>query len=230
MIPSYGPRFLWAGKRASAGFVAAAWMGLTWLALGAPSILSAGTCVPVSASITVQADDQLKMWINGTQVGPNPFTGQGHTYTTYSIDPAVFDPSGTNFFAVENINNTAPAIGADWVISMQCADGSQSYITNADNSFWLYDDGSGGAPPPNDGSGNTWYQNAWTNPSPGTYFNETPVAVTGSWWYTPMDNPVTGLPLPVMSSNPAGIASRSTRTAPCTRRTRTSVSRATHCS
>jgi len=204
MIPSYGPRFLWAGKRASAGFVAAAWMGLTWLALGAPSILSAGTCVPVSASITVQADDQLKMWINGTQVGPNPFTGQGHTYTTYSIDPAVFDPSGTNFFAVENINNTAPAIGADWVISMQCADGSQSYITNADNSFWLYDDGSGGAPPPNDGSGKPWYQNAWTNPSPGTYFNETPVAVTGSWWYTPMDNPVTGLPLPVMSSNPAG--------------------------
>ena len=193
------------GKGGPRAFLAA-WMGLTAIlwSLGYPPALRAGTCVPVSASITVQADDQLKMWINGTQVGPDPFINQNHSYNVYSIDPAVFDPSGTNFFAIENINTTAPAIGADWVITMQCADGSLSYITNADNSFWLYDDPTGSAPPPADGSANAWYQNAWTNPSPGTYFNETPVAVTGSWWYTPMDNPITGLPLPVMSSNAAG--------------------------
>ncbi|HXB98064.1 MAG TPA: hypothetical protein VNZ54_08430, partial [bacterium] len=171
---------------------------------GLAASLQAGTCVPVSASITVQADDQLVMWINGTQVGPNPFINQNNTYNTYSINPSVFSPSGTNFFAVENLNTQPPVLGADWVITMQCADGSLSYITNADNSFWLYDDATGLAPPPNDGSGNAWYQNAWTNPNPGTYFNETPVAVSGSWWYTPMNNPITGQPLPVMSSNPSG--------------------------
>jgi hypothetical protein len=158
----------------------------------------------VSASITAQADDQLEMWINGIQVGPSPFVNQNNTYNTYSIDPSVFSATGVNFFAVANINTTPQFVGADWVITMQCADGSLSYITNADNSFWLYDDATGTAPPPNDGSGNAWYQSGWTNPNPGTYFNETPIAVVGSWWYTPLNNPITGLPLPVMSSNASG--------------------------
>ena len=144
------------------------------------------------------------MWINGNPVGPAPFTNQNSSYNVYPVNPAVFDPSGTNFFAVKNADTQVPVVGADWVISMSCADGSQSYITNEDNSFWLYDDTTGASPPPNDGSGRPWYDPNWANPAPGTYFYETPVAITSSWWYTPMNNPITGQPLQVMSANASG--------------------------
>lgn len=171
------------------------------------SSLRAGTCVPVSASITVQADDEANVYINGIQIGPGgvpgTFTNQNNNPTTYSFNASDLSPTGSNFFAVEDINTTSPQVGADWVISIQCADGSLSYITSADNAFWLYDDGNNSNPPPFDGT-NNWYDAAWNNPNPGVYFNETPVAVSGTWWYTPLTNPYTGAPVPVLSSNANG--------------------------
>ncbi len=162
----------------------------------------AATCVPQSAAITFQSDDVFSFWLNGNLVvngvdaGANP--------TTVAIPLADFSAPGTsNVFAVEDANSNCCQVGVDWLITVECADGSQSYITDADTTFNMYDSVSGAASadPPVEG-GLQWYQPGY--PDTTSLFNQTPVDVTSGWWYTPITDPETGGPLPVLSHSADG--------------------------
>jgi hypothetical protein len=120
---------------------------------GASPLAVAGTCAPASATVEFQSDDVFYFYLNGhvevsgVEAGPNP--------TVVSIPIADFSaPGSPNYIAVADANNTATFVGVDWLITIQCADGSVSFITDADSTFQMYDDLSptasaviGGSPP-----------------------------------------------------------------------------------
>ncbi|MGH7442867.1 MAG: hypothetical protein ACREKE_09370, partial [bacterium] len=167
---------------------------------GYAALAYSGTCTPSGASITFQSDDVFSFWLNGIQIVNG--VEAGAIPTSVDIPIADFEPAGqSNSFAAEVVNNSCCQVGADWLITVQCSDGSQSYITDADSTFTMYDDQTGGNPPPEE-SGLAWYQPAYSDP---TLFNQTPVdAALSGWWYTPVTNPENGDPLPVLSHSTTG--------------------------
>ena len=160
----------------------------------------AANCSPTSATITYEADDTLSFWINGNQVLNSSINDPGNPPVTTSIPVAYFNAPGVaDFFAAENVNNDASYVGAGWVITITCADGTTSYITDMDSSYTMYDDINGNAAPPNSGA-TAWYQPTWVNPNPAIYFNQTPVEAPPIFWFNPaITNPETGQPLQVLS-------------------------------
>jgi hypothetical protein len=174
-------------------FFRAALFSLVPLLSLAASLRGAG-CTPVSASITYEADDGLVFYINGNQVLDGTVHDPGAPPVSVSIPPGFFNAGGTpNYFAAEVINTAANIVGGGWVISIQCSDGSVSYITDEDNTYTMYDDLNGSAPPPSN-----WYQPAYVD-SP-ALFTGTPVLAPPIFWFNPaMTNPLTGNPLQVLS-------------------------------
>lgn len=176
------------------------------MAFGVGSRLCAGPatgCVPVSASISFQADDNFNFYLNGHLIVSSTVVSGSAAEAipvTATIAVADFSPAGqANYFALENQNSTCCYVGSDWVITILCADGDSSFITNADSTFVMYDDGTGANPPPALG-GFQWYQPGYSDPA---LFNQTPVQ-TYQFWYTGMTNPKTGAPLPVLSHSLTG--------------------------
>jgi hypothetical protein len=177
-------------------------MGLI-LAFGSPSVAQA-SCTVQSATITYSADDYLNFWINGNQVLNGTFFDAGNPPQTVTINPAFFNAGATpNYFAASVVNSLPSVLGATWLISIVCADGSLSYITSGDNAFIMYDDNTGGAPPPLNGA-NSWYQPAWVDA--GNIFSQPPVSSTGIAWFSPsfLTNPLTGAQIPVLSHSASG--------------------------
>jgi hypothetical protein len=78
---------------------------------------------------------------------PSAYNDAGAPPVTVSIPVGVFNASGVNTFAA-SISSVPSLIGAKWLISMTCADGSISYISSGDSAFKMYDDTTGSAPPP----------------------------------------------------------------------------------
>jgi hypothetical protein len=172
----------------------------------APALRAAPACAPVSATLTYGADDYFYFWLNGNLiVGPSAFD-VGAPMGTISIPVGDFSAAGSpNYFAAEIQNSGANLVGGTWMISITCADGSLSYITDGDGTFSMYDDAGGVTPPPVDGSGNQWFQNAWTDAGP--IFNATAVVANASaFWFNPqtLTNPVTGLSVPILSHSASG--------------------------
>gem|GEM_PF-6854747 len=164
---------------------------------------AASYCQPVSAMITFQADDNFLFYLNGHLVVanyvPNGSSAEANPVTA-TIPVADFAaPGQANYFAVENQNSTCCYLGSDWLITIQCAGGDSSFITNADTTFMMYDDQTGANPPASVG-GYQWYQPGYSNPA---LFNATPVQ-TYQFWFTGITNPLTGLPLPILSHSVSG--------------------------
>ena len=170
--------------------------------LAPAAALRAAGCAPVSATITYEADDYFYFYINGNLVVDGTYFDAGAPPVTVSIPIGDFAPAGSpNYFAAEVSNSLANLIGAGWVIRITCADGSVSYITNADSTFNMYDDVSGSAPPPA----------AWTNPAwvdSGSLFNQVPVQAPPIAWFSPaLKDPLTGAILPILSHSTSGTQS-----------------------
>ncbi|HXB97332.1 MAG TPA: hypothetical protein VNZ54_04715, partial [bacterium] len=167
----------------------------------------AAGCTPVSATITYSADDYLNFWINGNQVLNGTVFDAGNPPVTVAIPVGDFAAAGTpNYFAASVVNTVPNVVGATWLISITCADGSLSYITDGDAAFKMYDDPNGTVPPPVNG-GLNWYQPAWVDA--GNIFNQTPIDTTGITWFNPnyLTNPITGAQIPVLSHSAPGTAS-----------------------
>ena len=179
---------------------------LLFLGVLAPATAArAAGCAPVSATITYSADDYLSFWINGNQVLNGTVFDAGNPPVTVAIPVGDFSAAGTpNYFAAKDVNSVANLIGATWLISITCADGSVSYITAGDTNFVMYDDLNGAAPPPVNG-GLNWYQPAWVDA--GNLFNQTPVQTNGIAWFNPnhLTNPITGAQSPVLSHSTSGV-------------------------
>lgn len=169
--------------------------------LFAGRLLSA-PCSPVSAAITYAADDRLRFYINGNQVLDGSVNNPGAPPVTASISAAFFNAAGVpNFFAAALVNTQANYVGGSWSITIDCADGSKSYVTNEDNSYLMYDDVSGLAPPPAN-----WY--APTYVDSGMYFTQAPVLAAPIFWFNPViTHPLTGQPLQMLSHSASGIQS-----------------------
>jgi hypothetical protein len=168
----------------------------------APREVHPGTCTPVSASITYEADDYFDFYINGNMVVNGTVFDAGAPPVTVSIPLTDFAaPGSPNYFAAEVVNSVANLIGAGWVITITCADGSMSYITDTDNTFTMYDDVNGSAPPPA----------AWVNPTwvdSGNLFNQAPIQAPPLGWFSPpLTHPITGAPLPILSHSASGTQS-----------------------
>ena len=175
-------------------------VGAFLLALGALlpgiSLRAASGCAPTSATVSYEGDDRVSIYLNGNLIS-DPTINDPHPVTA-AINTAFFSAPGTpNYFAVLIHNNAANFLGGAWVISMNCADGSTSYVTNMDNSFTMYDDTAGGTPPPTSG-GFQWYSPSWTDT--GNIFNQTPITATAEGWMSPaLTDPLTGVVLPMLS-------------------------------
>jgi hypothetical protein len=188
-------------------FLAASLTGAALLAC-LSTALPAAACSPVSASLTYEADDALYFYINGNQVLNGSVHDPGAPPVTVSIPLGYFAPAGSpNYFAAAVVNTAANIVGGGWVISIQCADGSMSYITDEDNSYTMYDDLNGSAPPPT--SPTAWYDPAFTDP--GSLFTGTPVLAPPIFWFNPaLTNPLTGNPLQVLSHSTSATQSSTT--------------------
>jgi hypothetical protein len=186
------------------------WVGLA-LAFVFPSMQAAAGCVPSSATLKYAADDYFAFYVNGNLVAGANGTqfDQGNPPASVSIPVAYFNASGTDYFAAEVINSSANLVGANWVISIVCSDGSLSYVTSADNAYKMYDDTGGSTPPAVDGGGNHWYDPAWTDPL--TQFNATPIPAPPMAWFNPvLQNPVTNTNLPALSASSSGVQNSTT--------------------
>lgn len=171
---------------------------LLFCAFAIPAPLYAAACAPASASITYQADDYFYFYINGNTVVNGTVFDAGAPPVTVSIPIGYFNAAGTaNYFAAKVVNSVANLIGASWLITISCADGTTSYISSGDTAFKMYDDLNGAAPPPA-----AWNTPAWTDPT--NLFNQAPIATTGIGWMAPFPDPRTGLPIPVLSHSAAG--------------------------
>ncbi|MGH7441597.1 MAG: hypothetical protein ACREKE_02865, partial [bacterium] len=187
-------------------FLGAALLLLAGLGVGTPLRAGPATqCDPVKATITFQADDDFFFYLNGIEivnsVVPNGSNAEAVPITT-TIPISDFAPAGqSNYFSLENQNSTCQYIGSDWLITVQCADGTDYYMSDADTALIMYDDVSGANPPPAAG-GYQWYQPGYTNP---TLFNMTPTYTNNFWWSsTPIINPSTGNPVPTVSHSATG--------------------------
>jgi hypothetical protein len=186
------------------------WIGLAlalWMATG---LRAAGPppCAPVSATLTYGADDYFWFWLNGNLiVGPSGFD-IGAPMGNISIPVGDFSAAGSaNYFAAEIQNQNANLVGGTWMISITCADGSLSYITDGDGTFSMYDDITGGSPPPVEAA-LSWFQNGY--PDTGGLFSATAVPANPSaFWFSPqtLTNPVTGLSVPILSHSNSGVDS-----------------------
>ena len=172
---------------------------LLFLALFQPKFSQAAACAPVSASITYEADDYFFFYINGNTVVNGTVFDAGAPPVTVPIPVGYFNAAGTaNYFAGEVTNSVANLIGAAWVITISCADGSMSYITSVDNTFTMYDDVAGSAPPPG-----AWNTPAWVDA--GNLFSAAPIqAPPLAWFNPPLKDPLTGATLPVLSHSSSG--------------------------
>jgi hypothetical protein len=153
--------------------------------------------------IAFQADDNFLFYLNGHLVVanyvPNGSSAEANPVTATIPVSDFTAPGQANYFAVENQNSTCCYVGSAWLITVQCADGDTSYITDADTTFMMYDDQTGDTPPASM-NGYQWYQPGYSNPS---LFNGTPVK-TYQFWFTGITNPLTGQPLPILSHSLSG--------------------------
>ncbi len=174
-------------------------------------------CVPQSATLYADADDELYLWINGTLITTSPVSfvnaGGSASIPTYSIPPGDF-VAGTNLIAAENINLTPSVVMAAWVIDVTCQDGEHAYFSNTDSCYTIYDDIPGTSNPvsaPATVGGNYWYQTGYPSGSVSQYFTGTPVQVTNANvvvndpWLKPMYSPETGQLQPFTSIANTGI-------------------------
>lgn len=175
-------------KRFACLFIALALPGGLWAA-----------CAPTSATLTFAADDYLYFYINGNAVvAPSGFD-PGNPPVSVSVPVGYFNAPGVpNYFAAAIRNSAANLVGGNWVLSIQCAGGSMSYITNEDNTFTMYDDINGSAPPPAN-----WFDPAFTDP--GSLFTATPVLAPAISWFNPkLTHPLTGVVLQMLSHSVSG--------------------------
>ncbi|HXB96732.1 MAG TPA: hypothetical protein VNZ54_01685, partial [bacterium] len=90
-----------------------------------PHLGRAAGCQPVSATLTYSADDYFEFWINGNQIVNGTTFDAGNPPATVAIPVGDFAAAGTaNYFAAQVNNSVANLIGATWLISITCADGS----------------------------------------------------------------------------------------------------------
>lgn len=167
-------------------------------ALGLPGGLWAA-CTPSSATLSYAADDYLYFYINGNAVvAPSGFD-PGNPPVSVSVPVGYFNAPGVpNYFAAAISNSAASLVGGNWVLSIQCADGSTSYVTNEDNSYTMYDDINGSAPPPAN-----WFDPAFTDP--GSLFSAAPVLAPAISWFNPkLTHPLTGITLQMLSHSVSG--------------------------
>jgi hypothetical protein len=164
--------------------------------LGTTVSLGATTCTPSSATITYAADDYFYFYLNGNEVVSGNQFDAGAPPATVTIPLADFAPAGSdNYFAFEDKNTVAALLSCTWIITISCG-GSNTYLTPADTSLSMYDDTTGGNVPGVE-SGLSWFQQGY--PDTGNLFSGTPVDVTASLWYQPLNNPSTGSAVPIIS-------------------------------
>jgi hypothetical protein len=160
-------------------------------------------CTPTSATLTYEADDYFILYVNGNEISNGTAFDQGAPPATVTIPVGDFNPPGTpDYFAAEIINSATSEVGGDWLITINCTDGGTSYISDADLNLSFYDDLTGGSAPQPNGT-TQWYEQSWVD----TFgkFCCAPIATSGvSWWFTPLTNPLTGNPLPVLSHSTNG--------------------------
>jgi hypothetical protein len=175
----------------------------------ASGLRAASGCAVTSASISIECDDYLYFYINGNLVvNGTPFDPHpGVAGSVLTIPPSDFAPAGSpNYFAAEVQNTVAASVGGAWLISITCADGSISYISSSDASYFMHDDPTGSEVIPVDGGGNNWYDPGYTDP--GNKFTASPIYATPfSWMNTPqpaLTDPLTGITIPLLSANASG--------------------------
>ena len=194
------PRYLTNGRRGLIGR-ATAWMVLILCLFTAQALHGATACQPASATLTFGADDYFYFYLNGITITAGASFDPAPASNTVSIPVGDFAAAGSpNYFAARIQNSSSSALGGTWMITITCADGSLSYITDGDASFQMYDDTTGTAPPPVDGSGNTWFDGGYSDPNNLFTGVAVPVTVPGFWLLgDALTNPVTGQPVPVLS-------------------------------
>lgn len=160
-------------------------------------------CTPVAAVLRAISDDNMEMWINGTYIGK--ITTNTDVVGTLPIDPALIMQTG-NIIRVRNNDNAASNVFTSWIIDVTCSDGSHSYINHTENSpkaFYCGTCWDSACTVPVDGSGREWWNPAWVNPNPGTYFVNPGVLIPISPFLTRLTNPYTGAALDPISFNAA---------------------------
>lgn len=166
-------------------------------------------CNPVTATLYGSADDGMNVYINGNgPIGPINYVTAPGTLPTFGIPGSYFN-NGANVIAVQNTNASMSVVEAAWTIDITCSGGvSHAYFSNTDQGYGLYDDYSGGAPPPNDASSNPWYSTSYAAATSQIYFTGVPITVTSpSPNLQVMYNPQTGQVQPWSSTNTAGSSS-----------------------
>jgi hypothetical protein len=113
------------------------------------AILRALDCTPTSATITYAADDYMFFYLNGNEILNGTTFDAGAPAVTVPIPVADFAAVGSpDYFAFEDVNSVANLISCTFLITITCADGSSSYITAGDLGLTMYNDTTGGVPPP----------------------------------------------------------------------------------
>jgi len=174
-------------------------------------------CTPAAATICSSGDDNTTIYVGGTLIGSFPYagavgTGSAGTPTCISIVPISLLSGACVPLAIYTQNVNPNVNFSSWDLDITCTNGQHSEITSdnsmADMSLYYTPTGNPSTPPPNDGSGNTWYSTAYTATS--TYFTDTPTIVsTSETWAQPLFNPVTGAQLNFWANNNTGDSSTS---------------------
>ena len=191
---------------------------LVWQITALTHQLYAQACVPVTATLSGSADDELWVYINGNLITSSPIsfvTAPGAAAPSISIPIGDINTSGPNIIAAENKNLSPSEVLAAWVIDVTCSDGDHAYFSNTDAGYKMYSDSSGTTPPLADSSSNQWYSPNYAPASVTSYFTGTPcntVPASDDQWLTPMFNPATGAVQPFTSVNCTGSSATGSQT------------------
>ena len=192
---------------------------LVWQITALTHQLYAQACVPVTATLSGSADDELWVYINGNLITSSPIsfvTAPGAAAPSIPIIPlSDINTSGPNIIAAENKNLSPSEVLAAWVIDVTCSDGDHAYFSNTDAGYKMYSDSSGTTPPLADSSSNQWYSPNYAPASVTSYFTGTPcntVPASDDQWLTPMFNPATGAVQPFTSVNCTGSSATGSQT------------------
>src|SRR5665213_956471 len=191
---------------------------LVWQITAFTYQVHAQACVPVTATLSGSADDQLWVYINGNLITASPIsfvTAPGAAAPSIPIPIADINSTGPNIIAAENHNLSPSEVLAAWVIDVTCSDGNHAYFSNTDAGYQMYNDTNGTAPPLADSSGNNWYSPNYAPASVTSYFTGTPcntVPASDDQWLTPMFNPATGAVQPFTSVNCTGSSATGSQT------------------
>jgi hypothetical protein len=186
-----------------------------------PSGATSG-CNPISVQVCGVADDTMSLWINGVSVGasdafqyvhidcPNHTPVNYETCTTVCVSLTSAEIASANFTDTGNViaarvqNYQGHRVFGSYWVDVTCSGGvSHAYIQSSTVNSTLWDIAEGGSMPscnslPPDGLAN-WYSTSVTLTG-----GIAPVAVTSGLYSRPILNPLTGLPIPVLSLDSAG--------------------------